>query len=104
MKRVRFLRHVGLWEGVSYLVLLCVAMPLKYLLEQPLAVRVTGAVHGALFLVLVYALLSVALRRRWSVYQALAVLGAALIPFGPWFIDKMLLREIEAEEAVPVPE
>lgn len=98
MKRVRFLRRVGLWEGGSYVVLLFIAMPLKYLLEQPLAVRITGLVHGGLFVVLLYALLVVVIQRRWPIHRALTVLGAALIPLGPWFIDKMLLREIEAEE------
>lgn len=100
MKRVRFLRRVGLLEGASYVLLLFIAMPLKYLLDQPMAVRITGIVHGGLFILLLYALVLVIVQRRWPPQRSLLVLGAALIPLGPWFIDRMLRREMEAEEGV----
>ncbi|HTO03360.1 MAG TPA: DUF3817 domain-containing protein, partial [Opitutus sp.] len=43
------LRFIGWWEGVSFLVLLGIAMPLKYLAGEPAAVRVVGMAHGILF-------------------------------------------------------
>ena len=50
MTPLRQLRLVALLEGTSFVVLLFIAMPLKYLADLPLAVRIVGSVHGALFL------------------------------------------------------
>lgn len=96
MNPVRFLRTVGLLEGASYLLLLFVAMPLKYLFALPIAVRVTGMVHGVLFILFVYALLRAAQSRRWPLKRVGVVFIASLLPFGPWFIDKMLQTEADA--------
>lgn len=96
MNPVRFLRTVGLLEGASYLLLLFVAMPLKYVLGMPQAVRVTGMVHGILFIVFLYALLRATMSRHWPLKRALLVFVASLVPFGPLFIDKMLLEEAAA--------
>ena len=56
MTALRQLRLVALLEGASFLVLLFVAMPLKYLAGMPLAVRIAGSIHGALFIAFVVAL------------------------------------------------
>lgn len=98
MNSVRFLRTVSWLEGASFLLLLFVAMPLKYWMGLPQAVRVTGMVHGVLFIGLIYVLLRVSLTHRWPVKRALWVFGAAFIPFGPFLIDKLLLQAARAEE------
>jgi integral membrane protein len=91
MNSVGFLRVISWLEGASFILLLFVAMPLKYLLGLPLAVRVTGMVHGILFVVLIYALLRVVQSQRLSMKRAFMVFLAALIPFGPFLVDKMLV-------------
>jgi|SRR5690606_277806 len=96
MNPVRFLRTVGLVEGASYILLLFVAMPLKYLFALPMAVRITGMVHGLLFIVFVYALLRATQHRGWSLKRAFVIFVASLVPFGPLFIDKMLVAEADA--------
>lgn len=93
MNPVRLLRTVGILEGASYVLLLFVAMPLKHIFGFPQAVRVTGMAHGVLFVVLLYALLRATQRRRWPLSRAFKVFAAALVPFGPLFIDKMLVAE-----------
>lgn len=70
--------------------MLFVAMPLKYFAGMPMAVRITGMAHGILFVLLIYALLRVVQRRQLTVKQAFMVFLAALIPFGPFLVDKML--------------
>lgn len=75
------------------MLLLFVAMPLKYFFGLPIAVRITGMAHGLLFIVLMYALLRATQTRRWPLKRALLVFIAALLPFGPLLIDKMLLEE-----------
>ena len=56
MTALRHLRLVALLEGSSFLVLLFIAMPLKYLADQPLAVRIVGSIHGLLFVIFMAAL------------------------------------------------
>lgn len=95
---VRFLRIVGLIEGVSFLVLLGVAMPLKYLAGIPQAVKIVGWAHGALFIVFGFALLRAWISARWSIGRVALVFIAALVPFGPFLIDRRM-RAYEASEA-----
>lgn len=92
MNSVQFLRVVSWLEGASFVLLLFVAMPLKYLLGLPMAVRITGMAHGVLFVVLIYALLRVVQTQRLSIKRAFMVFLAALIPFGPFLVDKMLVE------------
>ena len=61
---VTFLRRVALAEAVSYLILVAIAMPLKYLADQPLAVRYVGMAHGVLFILFCWALLRVLTKSR----------------------------------------
>jgi integral membrane protein len=91
---VRQLRVVGLIEGASFLLLLLVAMPLKYLAGLPQAVRVVGMIHGLLFVVYVAAALHAAWSLRWRPSRTLLVLGAAVFPAGPFLLDRRL-RQIE---------
>lgn len=87
---VQTLRLLALTEGVSLLLLLGVAMPLKYLADLPLPVKITGWVHGVLFMALCFVLLSVTLEKRWPLGRAGMVFLAALLPFGPFVIDRRL--------------
>ena len=92
------LRATGLVEGVSYLVLLGIAMPLKYLAGIPIAVKVVGWIHGGLFVLFCAALLHAWRASGWSIWRAAVVFIASLIPFGTFAIDGRLKREDEARE------
>jgi integral membrane protein len=94
MTALRQLRRVALLEGVSFLVLLFIAMPLKYLAGMPMAVRIAGSVHGLLFLIFLGVLYHAATEHRWSRFRSLAALVCALVPFGPFVLDRSLRREI----------
>ena len=87
------LRAVGLAEAVSFLLLLGVAMPLKYMADLPMAVRLAGALHGALFVLYLLAVAHVMRAHRWSFDRALGAVVAAVVPFGPFFLDARLRRE-----------
>jgi len=87
---IGWLRLVGLVEGLSFLVLLFVAMPLKYLADQPLAVRVVGLTHGVLFLAYVILLFRVWANHDWPVKRAAGFFLAGLLPFGPFVADRRL--------------
>ena len=78
-------------EAVSFLLLLGVAMPLKYLADQPEAVSVVGMAHGLLFIAL---LLTIAFAWSRGLSGKLATLAgvASVIPTGPFWIDPALRR------------
>ena len=86
------LRIVALLEGVSYLILLGIAMPLKYIWEQPEAVSLVGRVHGMLSIVLVLCLLLAHLEYRWKIFFSGTVFVSSLIPFGAFWMDRKLAR------------
>ncbi len=85
---VTLLRYTALAEGVSFLLLLGVAMPLKYFADMPLYVRYVGMAHGLLFILLVLMLFAAA--SRVPVKWLLIAFIATFIPFGPFFVDKHL--------------
>jgi integral membrane protein len=89
------LRAVGLLEGTSFLVLLFIAMPLKYAVGMPLAVKLTGWAHGVLFILYLLVLGHTASVLRWSLLRVGAALMAALLPFGPFVLDARLRRDTE---------
>ena len=60
IKTIEQLRWIGIAEGISYLVLLGIAMPLKYIFDLPLGVKITGWIHGLLFVLYIGAVLKAA--------------------------------------------
>ncbi len=87
---VGLLRFTGNLEGISYLVLLLIAMPLKYFLDFPFAVTMTGALHGFLFVAYVIMVAYVFFRKRWSIFFVIWAVFLAFIPFGTFYLDKQL--------------
>jgi len=89
-------RLAGMLEGASFLLLLFVAMPLKYLADWPLGVRVVGMAHGVLFLLYLLAIVPAAIDHRWSWKRIAGAVVASLLPFGPFVFDAKVLRREEA--------
>jgi integral membrane protein len=87
------LRAAGMVEAVSFLILLGIAMPLKYFAGLPLAVKLAGWTHGLLFMTFCMLLLVARGERRWSPRWTMLILVAALLPFGPFVIDRRLRDE-----------
>ncbi|MBL7892661.1 MAG: DUF3817 domain-containing protein [Bacteroidia bacterium] len=87
------LRMAGLAEGISFLVLLLIAMPLKYIAHLPQAVKVIGWIHGLLFILYILALIRVWLAFKWSFKRLFIAFIAALLPFGTFILDAQLRKE-----------
>jgi integral membrane protein len=85
-------RLVSLLEGVSYVALLGIAMPLKYAADAPGAVRIAGMIHGVLFLLFCATLFSVATNRDWKPKQIATAVIAALLPLGAFWLEHRLRR------------
>lgn len=90
MKLIQFLRVLSLSEGVSFLLLLGIAMPLKYIWNMPIAVTWVGSAHGVLFVALGLLLLLAMLRADLPLKTAIIVGMASLLPAGPFFADRLL--------------
>lgn len=90
------LRLAGFVEGWSYVVLLFVAMPLKYFGDIPLAVKYVGWVHGLLFIWYILSLLKAINIQRWSLVKGFTVFIMSIIPFGTFAYDKVLKSEDES--------
>lgn len=92
MTFIRALRHLAIVEGISTLVLFGIAMPLKYFAGMPMAVRIVGSLHGALFVALVLMLLVAIRKVPISLGVAAAGIAAAVVPGGPFLLDRHLAR------------
>lgn len=89
------LRIVAFLEGLSLLVLVFVAVPLKHFFNDPSAVKAMGPIHGALFLLFVFNALSVGVEQQWKFKETTwKILLACLIPFGTFYIDHKILAKI----------
>jgi integral membrane protein len=87
------LRVIGVVEGASFLLLLGLAMPLKYLAGMPQYVSVIGALHGALWLAYLAALVDVRLNAGWGWPRTGWALVASVLPFGPFVLEAQLRAE-----------
>ncbi len=72
-------------EGYSYLLLLFVAMPLKYILGFAIAVKIAGMLHGVLFIIFLYLGVKAWIEVKWSFMQTIIFFIASLLPFGTFF-------------------
>ncbi len=91
-KSIRNLRIIGLIEGISFLVLLLIAMPLKYKFGIPEVVKVVGWLHGILFIAYILAVFLAIRAMRWNWFSVLVALAASLIPIGTFILDRQLKR------------
>jgi integral membrane protein len=100
LNKVRYLRVIGITEGISFLILLLIAMPLKYFFGWPLAVKVVGWAHGILFVAYIIAVLFAVKAMRWNLFSFGIALLASLLPIGTFILDvswKKRERELVGE-------
>lgn len=92
-KTYSWFRKIAFAEGVSFLVLLLIAMPLKYMADYPLAVTIVGGLHGVLFIAFIFMAWEVKkeFKRDWK-WLGKAFL-ASILPFGTFVLDKEWKRE-----------
>lgn len=83
-------RTIALIEGLSFLLLLFVSMPMKYYLGFAGFSWWVGAIHGGLFVVYIILAIEILIRRRINFLQFLRVIIASIIPFGTFFNERML--------------
>lgn len=96
MNLKHFIR-MGYAEGVSALVLFFIAMPMKYMLDMPMAVKIVGNIHGFLFVIYAMMIAFYGMNLKWRVSTMLLLFLASILPGGPFFAEgKILKREKKA--------
>jgi integral membrane protein len=90
--RLRILAHL---EGISFLVILFITMPLKYFMEMGQPNKVVGMIHGMLFILYILAVIMVKIEKSWKFKKTFIALIVSVIPFGTFWADKRIFREEE---------
>lgn len=90
-KKVKLFKWISILEGLSFLILLFIAMPLKYLFEMPEMVRQVGMAHGVLFIAYIFGGILLFRPMNWSLKQIGIILGCSVLPFGPFYVEKKYL-------------
>ena len=85
-------RIVAFAEGVSYLLLLFIAVPVKYILYNDLFVKMLGMPHGVFFIIYILLASRFVLIKKISVKDSMIILIASLVPFGTFYVDRKYLK------------
>ena len=88
------LRVIALLEGWSLLILLFIAVPVKYIMGIPEATQAIGLIHGILFLLFVSGTLIISFLQKWSIWTLFVVMMSSMVPFGTFYVDRKLLRRL----------
>lgn len=86
-------RIIALLEGLSYILLLFIAVPIKYLNDDPQYVKMLGMPHGILFMAYILFAVLISADMKWNSKTFWIVLLASVIPFGTFYIDKNYLKQ-----------
>ena len=89
------LRLLAFIEGVSFLVIIFVTMPLKYIFQIPEPNKIFGLIHGVLFVLYVFAVIQIWIDQQWKTHKMMLALLASIIPFGTFWADKKLFKHVE---------
>ncbi len=92
---INIFRIVAFLEGVSYILLLFIATPIKYLLGDPQYVKLLGMPHGLLFMGYIILVFMIKQDMNWTNKQFWLVLLASIIPFGTFYIDWKYLKPVK---------
>jgi integral membrane protein len=98
---LRRFRTIALLEGISFIILLGIAMPLKYFAGFDAAVKYFGWMHGILFVLYIIFLLQFWEKSKWSFGKVCIAFLASLLPFGTFVLDHKWLKPMLAKEEKP---
>ena len=93
---INIYRLTAFLEGVSYILLLFIAVPIKYLLNEALFVKILGMPHGILFILYILFSIIAKIKYNWNFRKILVVSIASLVPFGTFYIDKKYLTKLNS--------
>lgn len=89
---IKSFKYIALLEGISLLLLLFFAMPMKYIYELPIYVKVIGMAHGLLFIAYIALAVMLKIEEKWPIKKFVIVCIASIIPFGTFYVEKKYLK------------
>ena len=89
---IRIFKIIALLEGISLLLLLFIAMPMKYIYEQPIFVKTIGMAHGLLFIAYILLAIMLKIEEKWDLKKFAVVCLASVLPFGTFYIENKYFR------------
>lgn len=95
IERINWLRRIGIAEGISFMVLVLIAMPMKYLMGIPEAVKFVGWAHGVLFMAYIVVVWFAKDAMKWSWFSVLVAWAASLIPIGTFLLDRQWKKRLD---------
>jgi len=95
MKELLHFKLINKIEGISFIILLFIAMPLKYSFGYPIATKIVGMAHGLLVFVFIYQIIEAQKEAKLSIKEMLTYSILSLIPFGSFYTDKLLVKKLK---------
>ncbi|MCU0327995.1 MAG: DUF3817 domain-containing protein [Chitinophagales bacterium] len=86
-----FFKKLAIVEGISFLVILFITMPLKYVAEMPMPNKFVGMIHGVLFIYYVIGVFLIKDKASWTSKDVLIALVASILPFGTFYVERKML-------------
>ena len=98
MSEIQKFRLINKIEGISFIILLFIAMPLKYSFGYPIATKIVGMLHGLLVFAFIYQIIEAKKEAGFTLKETALYSILSLIPFGSFYTDKLLVKKIEASK------
>ena len=95
------LRIIAFLEGWSLLLLVFIAMPVKYVMGIPEATLAIGMIHGILFVAFVIATIIIGFLQKWNFGRLCIVMASSVFPFGTFYVDRKILRKLPQSTTRP---
>jgi len=102
MSELKKFKIINKVEGISFLILLFIAMPMKYSFGIPMATKVVGMLHGLLVFAFIYQIIEAKKEAGFTWKETGLYTLLSLIPFGSFYTDRILAKKIEEIEAAKV--
>jgi integral membrane protein len=90
-KTIKTFKIISTLEAISFLLLLGIAMPLKYIWNLPQMVQTVGMAHGVLFLLYIAGAVYISQKLNWTIKQLAIAVFCSIVPFGPFYIERNYL-------------
>jgi len=95
MSELKKFRLINKIEGISFIILLFIAMPLKYQFGYPIATKIVGMTHGILVFAFIYQIIEAKKEANFSLKETAFYSFLSLVPFGSFYTNKLLDKKLK---------
>lgn len=92
---LKIFKTVSFFEGLSYVIMLLIGMPLKYMGDNDIIIKILGMPHGILFITYVVLAIQLKSTMAWPFKKFATILVASIVPFGTFYTNKKYFSNVE---------